>query len=212
MDQAEPLARTFRGKRIYGMDGFELHLPRTGDVLAQGFRGRWVSNYRQQYYPTMYTAFCIDVLSETIRDVRISELSNEHALTHPMIAGLEEGSICLYDRGLPSREKIALHKEAKNHFLFRLKTNSFKQAEQLLSLKIPQAGIFEEARRFYDSGLSLLQISQRLKRSKAFIRCTLIAGGVSLHPSTHSPEGKIARTQRRLAGAAPYGFTYLKGP
>ena len=76
--------------------------------------------------------------------------------------------------------------------------------------KILQPGIFQEARQFYESGLSLEQVAERLKKSKAFIRSTLIAGGVSLRPSTHTPEGKAARNQGRLAGPAPYGFTYLR--
>lgn len=136
VEQTDPLARTFRGKRIYAMDGFEMHLPRTKDVLDYGFQGRWVSLYRQQYYPTLYSVFCYDVLSETIKDVRLSHLSGEHALSTPMISELEEGSICLYDRGLPSTDKIIAHKNAKNHFIFRLSTNSFKQAQILLKLKI----------------------------------------------------------------------------
>ena len=59
---------------------------------------------------------------------------------------------------------------------------------------------FEEARRIYESGLSLLQSARRLKRSKAYVRDTLIAGGVFLRPSTHAPEGKKARSERRMAG------------
>lgn len=59
--------------------------------------------------------------------------------------------------------------------------------------------------------MSLEQTAKRLKRSKAFIRSTLIAGGISLRPSTHTPEGKAARNQGRMAGPAPYGFTYLRG-
>ena len=69
---------------------------------------------------------------------------------------------------------------------------------------------FEEARRIYESGLSLCRAPRRLKRSKAYVRDTLIAGGVSLRPSTHTPEGKKARSERRMAGPAPYGFTYLR--
>jgi len=77
--------------------------------------------------------------------------------------------------------------------------------------KILQPGVFEEARRFYESGLSLQQTAERLKRSKAFVRDTLIKGGVTLRPGLHTPEGKIVRKQRRMAGPAPYGFTYLRG-
>ena len=135
-EQCNDVARTFRGKRIYAMDGFELKLPRTADVLENGYQGRWISDYRQQYYPTMYTVFCFDVLSETVRDVRFSERAGERDLARPMIGALESGSLCLYDRGFPSGEMIRSHKEAQNHFIFRLPSNSFKQAQILLGLKI----------------------------------------------------------------------------
>lgn len=77
--------------------------------------------------------------------------------------------------------------------------------------KVVHSGIFPEARQFYESGLSLEQVAGRLKKSKTFVRSTLIAGGVSLRPSIHTPDGKAARNQGRMAGAAPYGFTYLRG-
>ena len=134
--QAQALARTFRGKRIYAMDGFELHLPRTTDVLKQGFEGRWVSQHRQQYYPTMYTVFCVDVLSETLQDVRFSTHSSERRMAEEMVADLEPGSLCLYDRGFPGMPMIEAHAKAGNHFLFRLPVNSFKQAQRLLELQI----------------------------------------------------------------------------
>lgn len=77
--------------------------------------------------------------------------------------------------------------------------------------KVLHSGLFQEARQFYESGLSLEQVAGRLKKSKDFIRSTMIAGGVSLRPSIHTPDRKAARNQGRMAGAAPYGFTYLRG-
>ncbi len=79
------------------MDGFELHLPRTKDILRYGYVGRWLSNFRQQYYPTIYTVFCLDVLSEVIFDIRYSHLAGELSLAEAMVASLPGGSICIYD-------------------------------------------------------------------------------------------------------------------
>jgi hypothetical protein len=115
------------------MDGFELNLPRSEDVLEHGFDGHWVSRHRKQYYPTMYTVFCSDVLSETIHDVRYSPYAGEGAMADEMISGLEEGSICLYDRGFPSRKKMRAHFKAKNSFIFRIKSNSLPQGKKLLT-------------------------------------------------------------------------------
>jgi hypothetical protein len=136
VSQGNEVARTFRGKRIYGMDGFEMNLPRTEDVLNHHYQGRWVSEHRQQYYPTMFTVFCYDVLSETVKDIRFSPAQGELELAEPMVGSMEEGSLCIYDRLYPCARMIRAHKKAKNHFLFRLKVSSFKDAEKLLSLKI----------------------------------------------------------------------------
>jgi len=135
-EKTNSVARTFRGKRIYGMDGFEFDLPRTEDVLKNDYQGRWVSKYRQQYYPTMYTVMCYDVLSETVKDIRISPRQDELSLAEPMVKSMEKGSLCIYDRLYPCRRMIRAHIQAENHFLFRLKVNSFKEATRLLDLKI----------------------------------------------------------------------------
>ena len=128
--------RTFRGKRIYAMDGFELNLPRTEDVLNHHYQGRWVGQHRQQYYPTMYTVQCFDVLSEVSKNIRFSPAQGELGLAEPMVATLEAGSVCLYDRLYPCARMMKAHKKAQNHFIFRLKVNSFKAATRLLGLKI----------------------------------------------------------------------------
>jgi hypothetical protein len=133
--QAENLARTFRGRRVFGMDGFELNLPRSNDVLEHGYDGHFVSRHRKQYYPTMYTVFCSDVLSETIHAVRQSSHAGEGAMADEMIGELPEGSLCLYDRGFPSRKRMGAHFKAKNCFIFRLRTNSLPEGKQLLTQK-----------------------------------------------------------------------------
>lgn len=72
-------------------------------------------------------------------------------------------------------------------------------------------GVFREANVLYASGLSLFEISKRLRKSKDFIRRTLIAGGVSMRPSTHVPDHAGSWKRRPGRGAAPYGFTFHRG-
>lgn len=115
------------------MDGFELNLPRSEDVLDHDFDGHWVSRHRKQYYPTMYTVFCSDVLSETIHSVRYSAHAGEAAMAKQMIDGMEEESVCLYDRGFPSRAMFRAHFEANVRFIFRLRKNSLPQGKKLLT-------------------------------------------------------------------------------
>lgn len=134
--QAEEHRRTFRGYRLYGMDGLELVLPRTKDILDNGCIGKAVGQYRETHYPRMYVLHCYDVLSEVTKAVEYSNQNEELSLAEKIIPTLEEKSISLYDRAFPSARLIIAHREAKNGFIARLSTASFKEAVRLLDLKI----------------------------------------------------------------------------
>jgi hypothetical protein len=134
--RAEVHRRTFRGYRLYGMDGLELVLPREKDILAHGCVGKAVGQYRETHYPRMYVLHCYDVLSEVTKAVEYSNQNEELTLAEKIIPTLEEKSISLYDRAFPSGRLIIAHRDAGNCFIARLSTSSFKQAVALLGLKI----------------------------------------------------------------------------
>ena len=134
--QADDHRRTFRGYRLYGMDGLELVLPRTQDILDNGCVGKAVGQYRESHYPRMYVLHCYDVLSEVTKAVEYSNQNQELSMAEKIIPTLEEKSISLYDRAFPSGRLIIAHKDAGNGFIARLSTASFKEAVRLLKLKI----------------------------------------------------------------------------
>lgn len=136
LDRVEPHRRTFRGYRLYAMDGLELVLPREKDILDHGCVGRAVGQYRETHYPRMYVLHCYDVLSEVTKAIEYSNQNEELTLAEKVIPGLEENSISLYDRAFPSTRLIIAHRDAGNCFIARLSTASFKQAVALLGLKI----------------------------------------------------------------------------
>ncbi len=136
MEQTNSIAPTFRGYRLFAMDGFQINLPRSEDILKNNYQGRWVGGNRQQYYPTMYTVAAFDVLSEMIHDIRYSPVAGELHLAEPMVENLPKNSICIYDRLYPCKRMIMAHKNAQNKFIFRLRVNSFKEARKILELKI----------------------------------------------------------------------------
>lgn len=134
--QADQHRRTFRGYRIYAIDGFEAVLPRTEDILDHGYVGKAVGSYRETHYPRMYLSHCYDVLSEVSKAVEFSSQNEELKLAEKIIPTLEEKSITLYDRLYPSARLVLAHQGAKNAFIARLSTSSFKEAVGLLGLKI----------------------------------------------------------------------------
>lgn len=119
----EPRRITFQGLRIYAIDGLQLTLPRTDDLISSGFNGRAVSRYRESYMPKGYFTHCYDVLSGITKDFRFGPKLNEHADAREMVAGLEKNSLTLYDRLYWSMKLIRAHFRAGNFFLIRCRKN-----------------------------------------------------------------------------------------
>ncbi len=72
-------------------------------------------------------------------------------------------------------------------------------------------GISSKADEFYASGLSLLQISQHLNKSKSFIRKTLSEAGVAIRKSGDVPLVEKTLPKRCHSGNTPYGYRSLRG-
>jgi hypothetical protein len=85
IERAEPHRRTFRGYRMYAMDGLELTLPREKDILDHGCIGKAVGQYRETHYPRMYVLHCYDVLSEVTKAVEYSNQNEELSLAELII-------------------------------------------------------------------------------------------------------------------------------
>ncbi len=111
--------RQFKGLRIYAIDGQQLTLPRTADIVNQGFHGRAVSHYRESYLPKAYFTHCYDLLSSITKDFRFSHRLNEHRDAREMVPGLEENSLTIYDRLYWSAGLVQAHFNANNSFLIR---------------------------------------------------------------------------------------------
>ena len=113
--------KTWNGLRVYGIDGIQLTLPRTEDIVAAGYSGRKVSKYRESYMPKMFVTAAYDVISGVIKDVRENPTLNEIADAHSMVKSFEDNSLSLYDRLYVSRELIHTHNACHNFFLFLLR-------------------------------------------------------------------------------------------
>ena len=129
IDRFEPYRKSFRGFRIYAIDGLELTLPRTQSVLKSKFRGRAVSSNREMYYPRMYLTHCYDVLSGTTKDFRHSPLMSEMPDAEEMVPELEKNSITLYDRFYISKRMISVHKMGQNYFIMRARQGHLKEIQ-----------------------------------------------------------------------------------
>ena len=122
----EPMRRTYRGLRIYAIDGVEFEMPRTDDILNHGYHGRWLGNSKQSWYPKMYLVHAYDVLSGVTKAITYHEQLNEVADAMTTISTLEKHSLTLYDRHYISWKVIKAHLNGGSHFLLRARRSSFK--------------------------------------------------------------------------------------
>lgn len=125
----EPHRQTLKGLRIYAIDGLQLTLPRTDDLIKHGFTGRSVSKYRESYMPRMWLTHCYDVLSGVTKDFEATNRLNEIADAETMIKNLEKNSLTLYDRLYICSRLIKVHHDLGNYFLFRARRSSFKDIQ-----------------------------------------------------------------------------------
>ena len=131
----EPKRLSYRGMKIYAIDGLQVHLPRTDDIINAGYSGRSVSKYRESYTPRMYLVHAYDVLSQVTKDLKEACYFDELHGAKNMIKNFEKNSLTIYDRLYISKGMICGHKKAGNHFLMRARRSSFKEVQNFYKSK-----------------------------------------------------------------------------
>jgi len=133
LKQFEDRRPCFRGLRIYAVDGLQISLPRTKDVLDSGYRGKSVTQNAESYYPRMYLTHAVDVMSEVTKEIKISNSNDELKHAEAMLEDgvFEHNSLVIYDRLYISRRMLKAHKKAQNYFLMRVRRGMFLEADRL---------------------------------------------------------------------------------
>ena len=119
--------QTWNGLYVYAIDGIQLTLPRSTDIMEAGYSGRKVSKYRESYMPKMFATKALDVMSGVVKDIRENPTLNEQADAYDMVKGFEDNSLCIYDRLYASRKLIHRHHEQHSYFLFRLRESVIEE-------------------------------------------------------------------------------------
>ncbi|MGE0527925.1 MAG: IS4 family transposase, partial [Bdellovibrionales bacterium] len=130
---------TYQGLKIYAVDGWQVHLPRTDDIVNSGYNGRSVSKYRESYLPRMYLVHAYDALSGVTKDLREAPYLDEQHGAKNMVKNFERNSLTLYDRLYISTGMILAHKKAGNYFLMRARRNSFTEVRKFYRSKKQKA-------------------------------------------------------------------------
>jgi Transposase DDE domain len=111
--------KTHRGYCINAVDGSDLDLPASEDVLSAGYRGSAWSKEYETYYPKMYVVHAYDVINGTVSVFKQSAINSERALTRELAFGFGRKSLTIYDRLFCGHPTFKSHMEAGNLFLVR---------------------------------------------------------------------------------------------
>ena len=134
-ERSNKLRKTWNGLYVYAMDGLQLTLPRSQDIIDAGYSGRKVTKYLESYMPKMFSTMTYDILNGTVKDIRENPTLNEIADAESMIENLEDNSLTIYDRLYCCRKLILKHNDKHNYFLFRVRTNMFKEMRPIIHRK-----------------------------------------------------------------------------
>jgi len=134
-ERSNRMRKTWNGLYVYAVDGIQLTLPRSEDIVTAGYSGRKVSKYRESYMPKMFTTMAYDVLSGTVKDIRESANLNEIADAISMVEYFEDNSLTIYDRLYCCRELILKHHDNHSYFLFRIKKHMLKEMKKIMKVK-----------------------------------------------------------------------------
>lgn len=129
------LRKTWNGLYVYAVDGIQLTLPLSKNIIKASYSGRKISKYRESYMPKMFAAQVFDVVNGLVKDFRENPTLDEISDAEEMLQGLEKNSLCIYDRLYISRRMIKNHKRHGNLFLFRLRTNCLKELARIYKIK-----------------------------------------------------------------------------
>ena len=135
-DQYRP---TFRGLKIYAIDGKEFLIPRSEDILNEGYSGRAVSKYYDTHYAKMYVVHAYDVLSKTSKDLYEYSHLDEITGAVEMVKNFESDSLTIYDALYPATRIFKAHHQTKSYFLIRArKKGILKPIQEFYSSKKKQ--------------------------------------------------------------------------
>lgn len=162
--------RTFKGYSIYSVDGSDLDLPASEDVIGSGYRGVGCTKDSETHYPKMQVAHAYDVLNGLVCGFNFSTQMSERLVTKDFAAQFERKSVAIYDRyhcGYPVFEQ---HIRARNFFLIRSMTQGKSVPscvrEFLKSKRSDQEAIWKTKKKWKAPDLKLRLIKVRHPKTK----------------------------------------------
>ena len=124
--QGSNLQSRWEGMKIYAIDGQQLTLPRSKDIIDNNFTGRATGKFRDTYMPKGYLTHLYDVLTGLTKQITLNPTLNEQADALSLLEHVEEGSLVLYDRLYFNHKLVDRHFKLGLRFVMRCRSNANK--------------------------------------------------------------------------------------
>ena len=121
--------------QVVAIDGMQLQLPRTKELISQGFTGRKTSQYSESYLPRGYMVLAFDVLGGFILKHTLNTTLNEIKDALNIIPKFSSKTLFLYDRLYFSKKIVLAHKNHQSYFVARLRRNALKKVRSFFPSK-----------------------------------------------------------------------------
>jgi hypothetical protein len=149
LDHCHDEMATFDGLRVFAIDGQQIQLQRTADIVERGYNGRRVGNYKETYLPRGFLVAAYDVINGVCAGVTFNPTLNEPADARHLLKSLPTKSLFIYDRLYFSKKMIQAHIAHGSHFLFRCRVNAKKEIMEFFNLKKLKASFDYEGKTIY---------------------------------------------------------------
>ena len=140
---------TFTGLRIFAIDGQQIQLQRTKDIVKQGYNGRPVGHYKETYLPRGFLVAAYDVINGICAGLTFNPTLNEPADARHILKSLPSKALFIYDRLYLSKTMIDAHIAHGSYFLFRCRRNAKKEIKEFFDLKKLKTSFEYEGRTIY---------------------------------------------------------------
>ena len=162
--------KTYRGYCVNAVDGSDLDLPASGDVLDSSYRGSFWSKEYETHYPKMYVVHAYDVLNGVVSIFKHSTKGSERAMTSELAFNFGKKSLTIYDRLYCGYPTFKPHIEAGNLFLVRAPTTGKRLPmcirDFLASDRVDQVVSWKPQKYREDEALEIRLIKMRHPKTK----------------------------------------------
>lgn len=126
---------TYGGLRVIAVDGQQLCLRRSADIVKHGYNGRVTGDYRETFLPRAFLVAASDVINGICLGFTFNPTLNEPKDARNLLKRLPSKALFIYDRLYFSKNMISAHIDHDSRFPFRCRRNAKREILEFFQIK-----------------------------------------------------------------------------